>query len=66
MGSGAHSQDFFGQFKGLFKEFGAKRGGHAPPPPLDPRLPITHLKLHNCLLILFKILINRAFLIFNF
>ena len=30
--SGARSQDFFGQFRGHFKEFGA------PPPPLDPRL----------------------------
>ena len=25
--SEAGSQDFFGQFRGLFKEFGAKRGG---------------------------------------
>ena len=31
--SGARSQDFFGQFRGLFKEFGAKRGGIAPPGP---------------------------------
>ena len=30
--SGARSQDFFGQFRGLFKEFGATRGGRAPPP----------------------------------
>ena len=29
--SGARFQDFFGQFRGLFKEFGAKRGGRAPP-----------------------------------
>ena len=29
--SGARSQDFFGQFRVLFKEFGAKRGGRAPP-----------------------------------
>ena len=36
--SGAHCQDFCGQFRGLFKEFGAKRGRRAPPPPLDPRL----------------------------
>ena len=33
MGSGARSQDFFGQFRGLFKEFWAKRGGRAPPAP---------------------------------
>ena len=26
-GSGARSQDFFSQFRGLLKEFGAKRGG---------------------------------------
>ena len=25
-GSGARSQDFFSQFRGLLKEFGAKRG----------------------------------------
>ena len=31
--SGARSQDFSGQFRGLFKEFGAKRGGRAPPAP---------------------------------
>ena len=29
-GSGARPQDFFGQFRGLFKEFGAKRGGRTP------------------------------------
>ena len=29
-GSGACPRDFFGQFKGLFKEFGAKRGGRVP------------------------------------
>ena len=29
MASGACSQDFFGQFRGLFKEFRAKRGGRA-------------------------------------
>ena len=34
MVSGACSKHFFGQFK----EFGAKRGGRAPPPPLDLRL----------------------------
>ena len=33
MGSEARSQDFFGQFRGLFKEIGAKRGGRAPPAP---------------------------------
>ena len=32
-GAGACPQDFFGQFKVLFKEFGAKRGGRAPPAP---------------------------------
>ena len=32
-GSGARPQDFFGQFRGHFKEFGAKRGGCAPPTP---------------------------------
>ena len=32
MALGAHSQDIFGQFRGLFQEFGAKRGGRAPPP----------------------------------
>ena len=36
MASGARFKDFFGKFSGLFKEFGAKRGGRAPaaPPPL--------------------------------
>ena len=29
-GSGARPQAFFGQFRGLFKEFGAKKGGRAP------------------------------------
>ena len=29
--SGARSQSFFGQFRGLFKEFGAKRCGRAAP-----------------------------------
>ena len=29
-GSGARPQDFFGQFRGLFKEFGAKRGVRTP------------------------------------
>ena len=44
MASGARSQDFFGQFRGFFKEFEAKRGGRAPPPPLlDPRLTIVVL-----------------------
>ena len=40
VGSGARSQDFFGQFRGLLKTFGAKSGGLALPcaPPLDPRL----------------------------
>ena len=33
VGSGARSQYFFGQLRGLFKGFGAKRGGRAPPPP---------------------------------
>ena len=31
-GSGTRPQDFFDQFRGLFKEFGTKRGGRAPPP----------------------------------
>ena len=31
MASGARSHNFFGQFRGLFKEFGAKRGRRAPP-----------------------------------
>ena len=31
--SGAPSQHFFGQFRGLFEEFGTKRGGRAPPAP---------------------------------
>ena len=31
-GSGARPQDFFCQFRGLFKELGAIRGGRAPPP----------------------------------
>ena len=31
MASGARSQDFFVQFQGLLKEFGAKRVGRAPP-----------------------------------
>ena len=44
--SGARSQDFFGQFRGLFKEFRAKRGGRVPPP-LDPRLlPSFKIILH--------------------
>ena len=34
--SGARSQDFFGQFSGLFKEFGAKRVGVRPLRPLAP------------------------------
>ena len=38
--SGALSQGFFCQFRELFKEFGAKRDGRAPPP-LDPRLKRT-------------------------
>ena len=29
--SGARSQDFFGQFRGLFKKIRAKMGGRAPP-----------------------------------
>ena len=40
-GSGARPQDFFGQFKGLFKEIGAKRGGRAPPP--SGSTPVMHL-----------------------
>ena len=38
--SGARFQHFFGQFRGLFKEFWAERGERTPPahPPLDPRL----------------------------
>ena len=36
--SEARSQDFFGQFWGLFKEFGAKRGGRAPPSGASPEL----------------------------
>ena len=43
-GLGALPQDFFGPFRILFKEFGAKRGEPAPPPPpLDPRLPLVLL-----------------------
>ena len=38
----ARSQDFFGQLRGFFNEFGTKRGGR-PPPPLDPRLPVKSL-----------------------
>ena len=30
-GLGARPQDFFGQFRGLFKEIGAKRGGRGRP-----------------------------------
>ena len=30
-GSGARPQHFFGQFRGLLKEFGAKMGGRTPP-----------------------------------
>ena len=42
-GSGASFEAYLGQFRGLFKEFGTKTGGCAPPvtcapPPLDPRL----------------------------
>ena len=40
-GSGARPQDFLGQFRGLFKVFGAKRVGRKPPCaplPLAPRL----------------------------
>ena len=32
-GSGASPQDFFDQFRGLFKDFGAKKGGRTPPAP---------------------------------
>ena len=32
-----------GQFRGLFKEFGTKKGGRAPPP-LNPRLMSTILR----------------------
>ena len=38
-GSGARPQDFFGQFRGFFKVFGAKRVGRAPPAPLPPLVP---------------------------
>ena len=42
MASGARSQDFFGQIRGFFKEFGAKRVGVRPlrstHPPLDLHL----------------------------
>ena len=37
--SEAGSQDFFGQFRGLFKYFGAKRGGRAPPAPPSKSAP---------------------------
>ena len=30
-GSGARFSAYLGQFRGLFKEFGTKRGGRAPP-----------------------------------
>ena len=40
------AQDFFGQFKELFKEFGAKRGGRVPPP-LDPCLLAAMLSPHK-------------------
>ena len=30
---GEGAGDFVAQFRGLFKEVGAKRGGRAPPPP---------------------------------
>ena len=32
-GSGASFWAYLGQFRGLFKEFGAKTGGRAPPAP---------------------------------
>ena len=32
-GSRARPQNCFGQSRGLFNEFGTKRGGHAPPAP---------------------------------
>ena len=38
VGSGARSQYFFGQFRGLFKEFGTKKGGRATPSGSAPAL----------------------------
>ena len=35
-GSGASFWAYLGQFRGLFKEFGAKTGGRAPPAPPPP------------------------------
>ena len=43
--SGARSQDFFGQFRKLFKEFGAKRGGRSPPAPPSGSAPANRCKL---------------------
>ena len=40
-GSGVRPREFFGLFRGLFTEFGTKRGGCAPP--LDSRLIIVKL-----------------------
>ena len=37
-GSRASFWAYLGQFRGLFKEFGAKTGGRASPLDLDPRL----------------------------
>ena len=51
-GSGASFWAYLGQFRGLFKEFSAKTGGRAPPPPLDPRLrryPNAAVTLTHCL-----------------
>ena len=50
----------FSQFRGLFKEFGTKRGGRAPPPPLDPRLSIIYI--FNLMKIKYPSLHNKALL----
>ena len=45
---GVRPQDFFGLFRGLFKEFSTKRDGRAPPPPLlDPRLGIQQQDMRS-------------------
>ena len=51
MASGARSQDFFGQFRGLFKEFRAKRGGRAPPSGFAPAVMHTNMCRDTLLII---------------
>ena len=42
-GSGARFSAYLGQFRGLFKAFGTKRGGRAPPAPSSGSAMFIHL-----------------------